>query len=198
MAYQYEPLEAGEIRLLILEPAGSATVTCSLRYVSLDDNPRYIRQCHISGETLRLSVTPIACSRKEVKVTLNLEMALRHLRYAVGDKQRVLWADAICINQQDLEERSQQVLLMAKIFKHAEQAFIWLGEETEHVKDSFWSIHATSLFIRVQVPDEEATNLTPSNARNMILKHNLKLKWQGKPNSFSYNWGPYVSLLQRP
>jgi hypothetical protein len=44
---------------------------------------------------------------------------------------RVLWADAICINQNDLPERSQQVSIMRKIFKQAERVLSWLGRAAD-------------------------------------------------------------------
>lgn len=42
---------------------------------------------------------------------------------------RVPWADAICINQQDIYERNSQVLLMRHIYEGAEQVLIWLGKD---------------------------------------------------------------------
>ena len=37
--------------------------------------------------------------------------------------------DAVCINQANLEEREQQVQLMAKIYSNAHRVIVWLGEE---------------------------------------------------------------------
>lgn len=42
---------------------------------------------------------------------------------------RRLWADAICINQQDLPERTAQVELMGRIFAGARRVLAWLGWE---------------------------------------------------------------------
>jgi hypothetical protein len=41
---------------------------------------------------------------------------------------RTIWIDAICINQQDISERTQQVQFMRCIYENAEQVLIWLGE----------------------------------------------------------------------
>ena len=38
-----------------------------------------------------------------------------------------IWADAVCINQNDLEERSSQVSMMCDIYKDAQQCQIWLS-----------------------------------------------------------------------
>lgn len=63
-----------------------------------------------------------------VSVTRNLATALRYLRYS--DRQRVLWVDAICVDQGNLEERSQQVARMADIYALANRVLVWLGPES--------------------------------------------------------------------
>ncbi|KAG5788179.1 hypothetical protein H9Q69_012761 [Fusarium xylarioides] len=59
----------------------------------------------------------------------NLYIALWELQRS--NTSRVIWADAICINQEDVQERGQQVALMERIFNSAWQVIIWLGEETD-------------------------------------------------------------------
>lgn len=55
----------------------------------------------------------------------NLEKALRHLRdHASG---RILWVDAICINQSDEEEKLSQVQSMGSVYREAVEVRIWLG-----------------------------------------------------------------------
>lgn len=58
--------------------------------------------------------TPILCNDVEIRITQNLQDALLHLR--LPHAPRLVWVDAICINQDDLEERNQQVSLMHQIF----------------------------------------------------------------------------------
>lgn len=66
---------------------------------------------------------------REFQVTTNLYSALRRLRYP--DYTRIIWIDAICINQSNLEERSQQVLLMKNIYEGAEEVLMWMGDSEE-------------------------------------------------------------------
>jgi hypothetical protein len=61
-------------------------------------------------------------------VTKNAYLALRDLRCQRED--RVLWIDALCIDQSNDEERGQQVQQMGSIYSKAERVFIWLGEAT--------------------------------------------------------------------
>ncbi|TLD33499.1 hypothetical protein PspLS_01055 [Pyricularia sp. CBS 133598] len=58
-------------------------------------------------------------------VTSNLYQALRDLR--LENEDRVLWVDAICINQQDVRERGHQVGQMTLTYQNAERVLIWLG-----------------------------------------------------------------------
>lgn len=62
-------------------------------------------------------------------VTWNCAEALRSLRYE--NVSRILWMDAICIDQgtslKALAERGRQVKLMANIFKRAKRVVAWLG-----------------------------------------------------------------------
>lgn len=61
-------------------------------------------------------------------VTRNCLNALKALRQS--DRPRRMWIDAICINQTDLDERSSQVRLMARIFAAGWRTAIYLGEHT--------------------------------------------------------------------
>ena len=59
-------------------------------------------------------------------MTVNLEAALRYLRDVSVEK--VIWIDAICIDQSSIEERNSQVLLMRHIYRNATLVQVWLGE----------------------------------------------------------------------
>lgn len=72
----------------------------------------------------RRSIT--LCGEKGFAVTDNLYSALQRLRYPNGERK--LWIDAICINQDDLEERAQQVSTMAEIFRKTWNMIAWLGD----------------------------------------------------------------------
>ncbi|KAK0710051.1 heterokaryon incompatibility, partial [Lasiosphaeria miniovina] len=69
---------------------------------------------------------PIALDGKERHVTVSLETAVRHLRKT--DSEFIVWADAVCINQEDAAERASQVQMMADIYRSASSVVVWLGE----------------------------------------------------------------------
>ena len=62
-------------------------------------------------------------------ITANLAEALSHLRYE--DRDRLLWVDAVCINQTHLIERGHQVRLMGTVYARSSEVLIWLGPESD-------------------------------------------------------------------
>ncbi|KAK6079471.1 hypothetical protein SCUP234_05640 [Seiridium cupressi] len=68
----------------------------------------------------------------------NLDSALRHLRH----KKRpiVLWVDALCINQSDVEERNHQVHQMRTIYGRAQETIAYIGDLTgSNVSKPAWN-----------------------------------------------------------
>ncbi len=86
-------------------------------------------------------VQTMTCNGKPFTITKTLELALRHLRRS--DVSIVLWVDQICINQDDLQERSQQVVLMGTIYQRAWSTLVWLGEEADNSNDALDTLLAT-------------------------------------------------------
>lgn len=65
-------------------------------------------------------------SGHEFSIYQSVDAALRRLRRDSG--VRVLWIDAICINQEDNDEKGVQVPLMRQIYQQASQVCVYLGE----------------------------------------------------------------------
>jgi hypothetical protein len=82
-----------------------------------------------TARTLSSAPSPGADCYKPFQVTTNLERALRHLRDRA--LERILWVDAICINQADREESFSQVQRMGCVYEKAMEVRIWLGSVSE-------------------------------------------------------------------
>jgi len=136
LKYQYYPiLDQTTIRLLELQ-AGvlEEPLICHMALASLDCNPSYEALSYCWGDATQK--VDLLCDEKNISITVNLSNALRRLRKPDG--VRVLWADAACINQEDLEERGQQVKLMGSIYRKASTTFVWLGHDDErHAEAAF-------------------------------------------------------------
>ena len=74
----------------------------------------------------------ISCDESALVVRDNLYNALVQLRE--HGVRGPLWVDAICINQQDLSERSAQVAFMGPIYSKAQSVTVWLGVEDENTE----------------------------------------------------------------
>ena len=124
----YEQLDVArkEFRLLNLLPGKpSDPVKCELEVWCCDKNQcrQYEALSYVWGDTPGPST--IVLRDQHMHVTSNLESALRHLRFE--DHHRILWIDALCINQDDLRERNHQVRQMRSIYQFATRVVVWLG-----------------------------------------------------------------------
>jgi hypothetical protein len=113
------------IRGLRLQPGdASAKLVCRLETVSLENSPGYeaLSYCCCWGSESNTYET--SCNGSRVTVTQNLRDALQDLR--APDKIRILWVDALCINQRDGREKTQRVM-MGDIYRRARKVAVHLG-----------------------------------------------------------------------
>jgi len=106
----YRPLlrGTGNIRLLVLLPSEekSADLKCILCAACLRKEPKYEALSYTWGDPRE--TFPILLNGEVVQATKTLVSALRHLRYTEEGKVRVMWIDAVCINQSDVEEKNHK------------------------------------------------------------------------------------------
>lgn len=125
-ATTHRPLHDNEIRIVTLHPGSfEDPVFCTIDYVVLD-GPRddYVAISYAWGDPTQTE--DINLDGHAYPVTINLRSALAYLRKE--EEPRRLWIDSICINQQDLAERSAEVARMRDIFAYAAEVHIWLGD----------------------------------------------------------------------
>ncbi|KAL8418644.1 hypothetical protein RB594_002025 [Gaeumannomyces avenae] len=148
-AFSYRGLEldkekGSNLRLVSIEPSATATnddlMVCTLRVKFFQDIPRFEALSYMWGpETPSDERLEILLNGVRFPVRANLLGALRYLRTekwtSPGQAEpgtRLFWIDAICINQQDIEERNQQVPRMRHIYFRAHAVVVWLG--ADHVE----------------------------------------------------------------
>ena len=154
-SYRYEPLDSDKssIRLIELLPGRwDEPIQCNLERSSLDVFPQYEALSYMWGDVL--ATTNIFLCGRTVRITKNLELALRYLRRV--DSSRILWIDALCIDQTNITEKNQQVPEMWRIFSRAEKVIAWLGESDEHSDAAFDSV----LALDVALNSNAASNTT--------------------------------------
>jgi len=136
--FQYRTLaEADSFRLLLLHPSPShdSDLRCQILHKTLSQCDRdiidqYSALSYVWGDPSNTG--SIYVDGTLVTITATLDAALRDLR----DASRVLriWADALCIDQSNLEERASQVGLMAQIYSIAHHTVIHLGPLTREAE----------------------------------------------------------------
>ncbi|KAH6716564.1 heterokaryon incompatibility protein-domain-containing protein [Leptodontidium sp. MPI-SDFR-AT-0119] len=138
--YKYSPLSENEIRLLTLLPGRSRDseirVTLASVLFTSDTTLDFEALSYTWGSTENnVDIFVGETGNDTLSMTKNLAQVLPYLRYA--DKPRVLWIDAISVNQEDLDERSNQVRRMPEIYSKATRVVIWLGLESFDSRMSF-------------------------------------------------------------
>lgn len=125
----YTTLSGGDtFRVMYLQPGvNDDELEIRLQVVSRETAPEYEAISYVWGNAfekyrIRSNIGPL-------HMTANLIKALRAVR--CPDRESCLWADAICINQKDLLERSHQVKQMAKLFANAANVLVWPGADSE-------------------------------------------------------------------
>ncbi|KAH8665926.1 heterokaryon incompatibility protein-domain-containing protein [Tricladium varicosporioides] len=129
--FKYEPadLEVPAFRLLRLIKGREVDIECELFQAWLYEDCATIPYEALSYTWGGTEMTKyIKIEGKRFGITENLYWALWHLRSQ--DTDRILWIDAVCINQSNNEERGQHVRQMGNIYSQADRVIIWLGPAT--------------------------------------------------------------------
>ncbi|KAI8623732.1 heterokaryon incompatibility protein-domain-containing protein [Xylariaceae sp. FL1651] len=128
--FKHRPLqESREIRVIDLLPgSGEDKICCSMQHTQLGSFECPFEALSYTWGDPK-SIAMICIDDAPFPVRDNLRAALWHLRRP--DRPRTLWIDALCINQQDNEEKSFQVQLMSSIYAAATTVIVWLGTSAD-------------------------------------------------------------------
>jgi hypothetical protein len=128
-SYKYESLYGNDrIRLLNLHPGkGDEPLFGSLFVKDRAGLPEYETISYFWGEK---SITDeIETDDGTIEIHGNLQSALLHLR--LEHSPRILWADQICINQDDKQEKECQISIMQEIYSASNCTLVFHGAETQ-------------------------------------------------------------------
>ncbi|KAI7321753.1 hypothetical protein KC340_g7303 [Hortaea werneckii] len=120
----FTPLKTNEaFRLLYIEPGEfDDPIRCRMATRQASHRDEYMCLSYVWGDTSEPVMIHLNSYPK--LVTRNLYSALQRLRS--HGYLAALWVDALCINQDDKEEKSLQVARMAKTYAEARRVFVWL------------------------------------------------------------------------
>jgi len=170
---------------------GKAQITCSLTSTDMNSNPKYTAISYFWGAP-KLTHT-ILCDGAALPVTANVHALLNQLLQR-DDLNKKIWIDAICIDQNNLNEREQQVRLMKDIFSKASTTLVWLGTPDEpatvspmlELGDKIIEMTKRVSPRRLKSEDLEACGLPPIDDRS----------WSTLANFFCLPWFHRVWVTQ--
>lgn len=194
----YRPLPPHSLRLLRLNVDTSDSNAGSLEVVAFENAPPYYALSHSWG--MKSLNTVVRIDGHVLAVAPDLAIGVQRLQELAAQNLdlntplRYIWIDNICINQNDISERSSQVNFMGKIYKQSLGTLIWLGPESgscsaawelvDHIYDVFKSQNSTA-----KTPDDipikfysdidhASSGLPPWDSQKWLnLKELLELRW---------------------
>jgi len=175
--YRYSPIDPykDQIRLIEIHPGLPGDgIEISLLTVSLYGPTKYEALSYVWGNFAFADTETISVDGKSLAIARNLFNAFHTLRYP--SSSRIIWADAICINQQDNDEKRLQVSIMDRIYETAQRVVVYLGEPTAKTEDAmrtleyFTESHADSM-------DAAPWETTPIEQIQDSLKDIINRSW---------------------
>jgi hypothetical protein len=153
--YRYDELPLGDVIRYMVLKAGSNDdpLECTLHTAPMSEVD-FEAVSYVWGSDIRDK--QIACDGHTFALTTNLFRVLHRVRQPHAS--RTIWADLICINQENLEEKSYQVAIMGKIYSCARQVLIHMGGN-----DNGHSPHVCSLIATICNTIDRTLSLTPND-----------------------------------
>ncbi|KAL8393914.1 hypothetical protein RB595_003611 [Gaeumannomyces hyphopodioides] len=208
--YTHKPIDLSKKAIRLLRLCGADredAINCELFQSFLEED----QDVHVEYEALsytwsdtvdgdhRLDEAPgprcIFIEGLPFQVTKNLYLALKHLR--LRDSDRILWVDAICINQgkDENEEKNHQVGQMNIVYSSAENVIIWLGPGSPAIN---WLFYASTELHRRAVRRCPVKGQTPLERWKAVWR---SLDQQSEGNALLVTEDSYNALetvLRRP
>ena len=132
--HAFDTIKAGRFRLLHLQPGSDKDQLCfELHVAAFEDEPEYEAISYCWGEVI--PSCNIVCNGTRLPVTKNAADALWHFR--LPNRVRVLWMDAVCIDQQNKQEKSEQVTDMYRIYGGSRHTLAFAGNAGPHDQSLF-------------------------------------------------------------
>ncbi|KAK4495200.1 hypothetical protein PRZ48_013527 [Zasmidium cellare] len=170
--------------------------------VALNAPHNYEALSYTWGDASHQQLTFVLDGDRESKILhvgRNLAIALRHLR--LDSATRTLWVDAVCINQNDLDERAAQVKRMRNIYGLASKVLVWLGESSHDSSGVMRKLEylgrqievsTSSWIIRAFDPPASEPSWT---GKTTVLPYSAA-DWQAIESLFERSWFDRLWVLQ--
>lgn len=135
MGFEYQSFWDNKecIRLLEILPGTSGQpIQCRLIEARLGYTREFMALSYVWGDAKNPAIITVDGAR--LQVTQNCAAAIDHIRDPHASK--IIWIDAICINQKNETEKVAQVQRMGRTYTDAEKTIIWLGPQAPETTES--------------------------------------------------------------
>ncbi|OAL18512.1 hypothetical protein AYO22_10489 [Fonsecaea multimorphosa] len=196
--YQYQyPLTQREIRLIDIErwknDEWNDEINFSLRVCPIDECPPYVALSYAWGDPTNAKAC--YCDGLEFPVAESLRGALITLR--TRDTPSPVWIDSICINQDDLAEKSRQVSMMREIYSRATATIIWLGETCDgDIVATQLMRNLNSVYPNPRMIPQKGSIYEPG--RTQEFNHLARPEELGLPPLISPEWSRLIDFYKKP
>ena len=130
--YDTAPLGPSEIRLLSVS-LESPDLRLQTERQHIDSEAHFDAISYVWGSAS--ASARVICNDAKLEVTPTALEMLKYLPFHRPHPSRLIWIDAICINQRDAQEKAEQIPLMSRIYSRAKSVVIWLPSWTPELKD---------------------------------------------------------------
>ncbi|KAK1527753.1 uncharacterized protein CCOS01_08015 [Colletotrichum costaricense] len=192
---------ARQIRLFTLWPGTQEnSIQGVFSVATLDDGPDYQCISYVWGDAS--DTKDITVNGKDFQITTSLFSVLWRIRSE--QEYLAVWADALCINQDDHEEKRVQVDMMFDIYSKCSNCFLWLGEVNLLDGELSLDIARYGLDFIEYLDDREREDNGFSTAEGLVKLHLafrslVKCQWWRRiwtvqecvaPHTAMFLWGP--------
>lgn len=207
------PLEERQIRLLSVHgQTDHGSPVCRLTTFELAKAPTYQALSYVWGPPFKSM--GIVCNGMPLTVTKNLyEALLACLSLNTNDLGKhkgsatsiqYIWIDALCINQEDFKEKSQQVGLMRHIFMQAERVIVWLGQDNDSARKALVQIqnmyesfaNAVNFHDLETISDFTNSRITLDRSDEVTESHEEFDTLRPLVNLYSHKWFRRIWIIQ--
>lgn len=198
------PPDTQHIRVVdLLHSSDHNSIECRLQTHSLAAGVPFEALSYVWGDKGATRI--VKCNSRNLTITQNLYDILNKLRTTNTSPPVRLWVDAICINQDNYEERSYQVAIMKQIYARAHGVLIWLGLDSEG--DAHLAFHlATEIadscckVLHIDISDVARINVRQAldqvGAKVALNVSQDAAKWRAIEHLYQREWFKRIWVIQ--
>lgn len=152
---------------------------------------QYEALSYVWGSLENPSYVVVGEEERCIPITRNLDVAMRHLRYP--DRPRVMWIDALCIDQTSPSDKNRQVEYMRYIYWSTSRVVVWLGPEADDSDHAMDLIECIGKKIRITWQTSEIRCVAEEDEEVWGVRRRLaELPLDER------DWAALGSLIKRP